>query len=107
MMKKRLVTLLPYAIVLAADFYLLPCLIRDTGAAMVLMLCVIPLVAFCCSVIYGVRHGFTYLLPVIAAILFFPTVFIYYNASAWVYAVFYGVITLAGNRIGRIFYNAR
>ena len=105
-MKKRLMTLLPYTVVLAVDFYLLPCLMKNTGAAILILLCGIPLVAFHCALIYGVRHGFEYLLPIIAIILFSPTVFIYYNSdmSAWIfYATIYGIITLAGNGIGRIF----
>jgi len=106
-MKKKLAALVPYAVVLAVDFYLLPCLMRDTGTSMLMMLCVIPLVAFVCAVIYGVRQGFDFLLPAAAVILFAPTVFIYYNATAWVYIVGYGIIALAGNGIGRIFYKKR
>ena len=45
-MKKRFLPLLPYLAVLTAVFYLLPLLMRDTGSAMFLMLCVMPLAAF-------------------------------------------------------------
>ena len=106
-MKKKWISLIPYVIVLAVDFYLLPCLINDTGIAMLMILCVIPLIAFICSVIYGVRQGFNFLLPIIAVILFIPTIFIYYNESAWVYVIIYGIVTLVGNGVGRIFYKKR
>ena len=53
-MKKKLLTLLPYLAALAADFYLLPLLARDTGSAMLLMLIVMPLAAFLTGVAYGV-----------------------------------------------------
>lgn len=106
-MKKKWIAPAPYILVLAADFYLLPLLIKNTGVAMLLMLCVIPLIALICSILYGVRHGFDLLLPVIAAVLFFPTIFIYYNESAWIYTVVYGIIALAGNGIGRMFYQRR
>lgn len=106
-MKKKFIDLLPYAAVLAVDFYLLPGLIRDTGTAMLVLLCVVPLAAFITSVVYGVRQGFSPLLPLAAMVLFSPTVFIYYNPSAWVYVVFYGLAALAGNAIGRIFYQKR
>lgn len=106
-MKKRLMALIPYVIVLVADFYLLPCLIDDTGIAILMMLCVIPLIAFICSVIYGVRHGFNFLLPLIAVILFIPTILIYYNESAWIYVLIYGIISLVGSGVGRIFYKKR
>lgn len=106
-MKRKLQTLLPYAAVLAVDFYLLPLLAKDTGAAMVLMLCVMPVIALITGLLYGVRHGFS-LLPAIAAfVLFAPTIFIHYNATAWVYSPAYGAIVLIGNIIGRIFYGKR
>lgn len=106
-MKKKLLALMPYAIVLVVIFYVLPLLIRDTGLAMFIMLFVIPFLTFVCAVIYGVRQGFDFLLPIIAAILFAPSIFIFYNTSAWIYIVAYAVIALAGNGIGRIFYKKR
>ena len=106
-MKKKLLALIPYAIVLAINFYLLPLFVNNTGMAMLLMLCVIPMITFICALIYGVRQGFGYLLPTTATILFAPTIFIYYNSSAWVYIIAYAVIALAGNGIGRIFYKKR
>lgn len=106
-MKKKLITLAPYTIVLAADFYLLPLLAANTGTAMLIMLCVIPLTAFICSILYGIRHGFDLSLPILAAILFIPTIFLYYNESAWIYTCIYAVTVLAGNGIGRLFYKRR
>lgn len=106
-MREKLTALLPCAAVFAADFYLLPLLIRDTGVAMLVLLCVVPLIAFIASVAYGVRRGFSLLVPIAAMVLFFPTVFLYYNPSAWVYVIFYGLAALAGNGLGRIFYQKR
>ena len=106
-MKKRFISLIPYVIVLAVDFYLLPALIKDTGMAMVMMLCVIPLIAFACGAICGVRQGFEPLLTLLAMVLFFPTIFIYYNITAWAYVLIYGFIVLFGNGVGRIFYKKR
>ncbi len=106
-MKKKLITLLPYLIALAIDFYLLPFLARSTGAAMLLMLCVMPFIALISAILYGVRHGFCLILPLAALVLFIPTLFIHYNLSAWVYAVAYAVIVLAGNGIGRLFYGKK
>ena len=106
-MKQRFTALLPYLLVLGVDFYLLPLLMKDTGAAMVLMLCVMPLIAFFTGLICGVRKGFRPLLSLAALILFAPTIFIHYNATAWPYAVVYAVIVLAGNGLGRMFYGKR
>ncbi len=96
--------MLPYLAVLAADFYLLPALMRDTGSAMVMLLMVIPLVCFACSLVYGIRNSFCIWYCVAAAVLFAPSVFIYYNASAWVYIIGYGVAALLGNLIGMAFH---
>lgn len=106
-MKNKLMNLPPYLLVLAVDFYLLPLLAQNTGAAMLLMLCVMPLVALVIGVAYGLRRGFSIWLAVIALLLFIPTIFIYYNASAWVYPLFYALLVLVGNLIGRLFYMKR
>lgn len=103
-MKNKLLKLLSYLIALAIDFYILPLLIKDTGSGMFMMLIVIPLIAFLCAVIYGVKQGFGGLLPLGAAVLFAPTIFIYYNETAWVYIVGYAVVAAVGNGIGRMFY---
>lgn len=68
-MKKKILVLLPYVIVLAIIFYVLPLLIKDTGSGMFMLLLVIPLLTLFCAVIYGVRQGFDFLLPVTATIL--------------------------------------
>lgn len=106
-MKKQPAAMLPYLAVLAADFYLLPFLARDTGTAMLLMLAVMPLTAFLTAVVCGLRNGFSILLPVAAAVLFIPAVFLHYNSTAWVYAVFYGLTVLAGNGLGGVFHRKR
>ena len=106
-MKKKILALLPYVIVLAIIFYVLPLLIKDTGSGMFMLLLVIPLLTLICAVIYGVRQGFDFLLPVTATILFAPTIFIFYNRSAWVYIIAYAVIALVGNGIGRAFHKKK
>lgn len=103
-MKKKILALLPYAIALAIAFYVLPLLIKDTGIGMFMLLLVIPLLTFICAIIYGVRQGFDFLLMITAIILFAPTIFIFYNTSAWVYMIVYAGIALVGNGIGRIFH---
>lgn len=106
-MKKKLIALLPYIALLGVDFYLLPFLVRDTGSAMLLMLAVMPAAAFVTAVAYGIRNGFGLLLPIVAPVLFVPTIFIYYNSSAWIYAGGYLVIVLTGTAVGGAFYRKR
>ena len=92
--------MIPYLLVNAADFYLLPLLIRDTGTAIVLMLGVMPFVFFFCSAFYGYRNAFHPLFAVFTAVLFAPSIFIFYNESAWVYVIGYGAAALVGNAAG-------
>lgn len=94
---------LPFVFVILLDFYALPLLIHDTGSAMVLLLVLMPLVCFIVSSVYGARNGFHFLFAFLAAALFVPSIFIFYNSSAWVYCVAYGVITLLGNAAGMLF----
>lgn len=61
-MKRTFAPMMPYLIALAVDFYLLPLLARNTGAAMLVMLCMMPLTALAAGVLYGGRHGFGVLL---------------------------------------------
>lgn len=106
-MKQRAAAFVPYGILLGIDFYLLPLLAKDTGTAMLLMLCVMPLAAFTAALIYGMRRGFSILLPIIAVLFFIPTLFLYYNLSAWGYAAVYAAVVLAGNSLGKLLYRKK
>ena len=103
-MKKKILALIPYVATLIIIFYLLPLVVKNTGFAMLMMLIIMPLSTFACTVIYGVRQGFDFILPILAIVLFAPTIFIFYNSSAWIYIVIYAVIAFIGIGIGRIFY---
>ena len=98
---------LPYLIVNTLAFYLAPLIITDTGSAMLVVLIFLPLVGLTSSIIYGWKHSFSILYPVLVALLFIPTIFIYYNSSASIYILIYGLISLGGNLIGKLFYKNR
>lgn len=106
-MIKALKNMLPYLVVTLMDFYLLPLLIKDTGSAMMMLLVVVPLICFVCSMLYGAKNSFHWLYAMNVAILFIPTIFIFYNSSAWVYIVGYSLIAFIGNVIGMIIYKAK
>lgn len=92
-LKKNMV----FFLLLLIDFYIIPLVIKDTGSAMIVMLIVIPLICLIISVFYGIRNGFDFRYVLSVAIIFAPSIFIFYNSSAWVYVVGYGVIALIGN----------
>ena len=93
--KKNLI----FYILLIIDFYVIPWFIKDTGSAMIVMLGMIPIVCFVTSMMYGIRNGFDFWYVFIVAILFIPSIFIFYNSSAWIYVVVYAGIALLGNFI--------
>ncbi len=100
-MRKKLLNLIPYAAFLTIDFYLLPLTIKNTGMAMLMMLFIIPTLAFACALVYGLRQGLDFLLPLTVIILFTPMIFIFYNISAWIYIIVYALIAIIGNGAGR------
>ena len=88
-----------FYLLLLIDFYIVPWFIKNTGSAMIVMLVIIPLICLITSVFYGIRNGFNFWYILIVAIMFVPSIFIFYNSSAWVYVVGYAVIALLGNLI--------
>ena len=87
-----------YYLIIFIAFYLVPILIKDTGSGMFILLIVIPLIT---SIIYGLRNTFDFIYPLIVAILFIPTLFIYYNTSALVYVIAYSMIAVIGELLGK------
>lgn len=94
--------MLPYLVVLVFAFYLLPFLIKDTGSGMFILLIGIPMICFVVSVIYGMKNSFYWLFSLLVMLLFTPTIFIFYNDSATIYILAYGIISLIGNFIGSL-----
>ena len=99
--------MLPYLAVLIFDFYLLPFLIKDTGSGMLILLIGIPMICFMVSLIYGVKNSFNWLFPLLTMLLFAPSIFIFYNESAAIYILAYGIISLIGNFLGKMFRNKK
>ena len=88
-----------FYILLIIDFYAIPWLIKDTGSAMIVMLITIPMICFVTSIFYGLKNGFDFGYVLIVALIFVPSIFIFYNSSAWIYVAVYTVVALLGNLI--------
>lgn len=95
--------MLPFLLIMVVNFYLLPLFINGTGLAIVILLVVIPLICLTNAAFYGAKHGFCFLFCVLVTILFVPTIFIFYNSTAWIYVVIYGIVVIVGNAIGMLF----
>ena len=97
----KLKSMLPFLCMIAFSYYVLPILIKDTGSVMLILLVVIPFICFLSSLLYGILKPFSILYPLLVAVLFLPSIFIFYNSTALVYTIAFGVIALAGSMIGR------
>lgn len=91
-----------YLIVITLAFYVLPAFINDTGSGIFFLLILIPIICFLTSLIYGIRHSFNLIFLLLIMILFIPTIFIFYNESAAIYVLIYGIIAVIGNLLGSL-----
>lgn len=105
--KKRIKAILVCSGLLMAIYYVLPLvglgMDEPTGTAYLgtgLLHMVFPLYLYVTSVYLGIRHGFCSIYAVAAAVLFLPTLLLYFNPLLWYAALIYGGIALAGNLMG-------
>lgn len=83
-------------------FYIFPLFAGPTDAmGMVLILLITTLIL---PVILGSisNNKIKYLYPIIISIIFIPTVFVYYNESALIHAIWYLVVSTIGMILGTI-----
>ena len=105
-MKPVLRSFLPHLIVFVAVFYLLPlpsvfdAHTTDTGLLMYSLLIIFPAVCFVVHIVFSLKHGFLWYLPLITGAVFAPTVFLYYNSTAIVYIFSYIVLSYIGAAAG-------
>ena len=99
---KKIKEMSVYLIVIILAFYVLPAFINDTGSGIFFLLILIPIICFLTSLIYGIRHSFNLIFLLINMALFIPTIFIFYNESAAVYVLIYGIIAVIGNLLGSL-----
>ena len=91
-----------YLIVITLAFYVLPAFINDTGIGIFFLLILTPIICFVTSIIYGIRHSFNLIFLLLIMALFIPTIFIFYNESAAVYVLIYGINAVIGNLLGSL-----
>ena len=85
-------------------FYLLPQQMGNIGALGIVFL--LLLTTFILSILVGcvLKNKIKYLYPIGVALLFIPTIWIYYNESATVHSLWYLVVSSIGVAIGTIIY---
>ena len=106
-MKKYLKEIIIFSLQ-ALIFYILPLFAGPTDIMGLVVLLIFSV--FLSSLVLGVisKNIVKYLYPLATAIIFIPSVFIYYNSSALVHAVWYLVISIIGMALGTgIYYLSR
>ena len=85
-------------------FYILPLTAGPTDAMGMVILIIFA--TFLLSIVIGSisKENLKYFYPIVIAILFIPSVFIYYNESALIHSVWYLVISAIGLLIGAVIY---
>ena len=83
-------------------FYLFPLTAGPTDVMGMIIILIMSV--FILSIIIGAlsKEKFKYLYPIIVSILFIPSIFIYYNDSALIHALWYLIVSILGIIIGTI-----
>lgn len=69
---------------------------------MLTMLIILPMICLIVSMAYGMRNGFDIWYVAAVAVMFVPSIFLFYNSSAAVYIIGYAGIACIGASIGSI-----
>ena len=89
-------------IVQAIVFYLFPLLMKQIGPMGMIFSIIVT--TFILSILIGLitKGKIKYLYPIIVAIMFIPSVYIYYNDSAFIHTLWYLLVSFIGILIGTI-----
>ena len=99
---KKYIKEIVFLVIQILVFYLLPLFSEPSGAMGMIMLMVLATMML--SVVLGSisKHKIKYLYPLVIALLFIPSVFLYYNESALIHALGYLAASAIGLGLGII-----
>ncbi|MDD6210980.1 MAG: hypothetical protein PUB21_10285 [Bacteroidales bacterium] len=99
-MNTFIAALSPYMLANAVAFYVLPFFGKETGHFILLLLVLYPVISFGTAFILGLKKGFNPLFPLTTLLLFIPSIYVFYNNSAWLYPLIYAILSFTGNTAG-------
>jgi hypothetical protein len=102
-MKQIFKKLIAYITILSVVFYLIPITTKmetPMELAFTLMIVLNPIACLGTGAVFGIKHGFKLYFLMLAPLLFIPSMYIFYNSSAFIYIVIYIVFSAAGIGIG-------
>lgn len=94
--------MIPYLIIYSISVYVLPLFGSSTGSYILILLFLLPTVSFVLSYLYAMNNKRNFLFSLFVGLIFIPSVYVYYNSSAYFYVGFYAVVSGVGNIIGSI-----
>ena len=94
----------------AGLFYLIPFFLLAAGLSpeftlgiqLLLLFLLNPAYSIVSGILFTWKRGFRWYLPFGTAAVFFPSIFLFSNSSAWIYAAGYFVLSFAGCGIGAL-----
>lgn len=95
--------MLPFLSVNILPFYIAPLIFISLKAQFLLittLILVFPLLCFTETFMYSTKYKNFVIYSIIVTITFIPTIYIFYNSSAYPYAFIYGSISLISGYIG-------
>ncbi|HEX5597016.1 MAG TPA: hypothetical protein VFX61_13525 [Micromonosporaceae bacterium] len=102
--QRRPIHYITFIAVCVALYYLVPLVDRlyppEAKIGLVLLVLVNALVVLILTAVYSAMTRPAWPFPLLAAVLFIPSIYIYYNDSALIYAVFYLIVGAVGLGIG-------
>lgn len=102
-MKQILKKLTVYFMILAVVFYLIPITTKMEAPmelAFTLLIVLNPIACLGTGAVYGIKHGFKWYFLMLAPLVFIPSMYIFYNSSAFLYVVIYIIFSATGMGIG-------
>lgn len=85
---------------IACVYYLLPLFFHDTGGFILYLLVFAPLLSFLCALFPSMKYGYELLFPVMCGLMFLPSAMVYFNETAYVYAIVYAACAFFGSVLG-------
>ena len=83
-------------------FYIFPLFAGPTDAMGMVLLILLATLFLSLTITIISKEKIKYIYPIVAAIIFIPSVFIYYNKSALIHSLWYFVSSLIGTIVGVI-----
>ena len=85
-------------------FYIFPLFAGPTDTMGMVLLIILATLLLSIIIASISKEKIKYLYPIIVAILFIPSIFIYYNESALIHSIWYLVVSSIGLLVGTIIY---